>query len=174
VEAALAAERRRKIDEIWAAMKQEGHSTAVKNETRTQEVAQHRETVETSTDRTEAQQETTPSNTVSNTDKEHESVKDDSATAIANDASTSMGSGDVASAESATKEKASLRPPLRRRRRKDFEALAASYLGTTDTTCIRSSKKQKVNTLEKSKQDWELFVQREGIRDELTYANKNG
>ncbi|CEG63764.1 Putative FAFL017Wp [Rhizopus microsporus] len=32
----------------------------------------------------------------------------------------------------------------------------------------------KMNTLEKSKLDWKTFVEKEGIKDELTYKNKDG
>ncbi|KAI7900497.1 bucentaur or craniofacial development-domain-containing protein, partial [Cokeromyces recurvatus] len=35
-------------------------------------------------------------------------------------------------------------------------------------------KEPKINTLEKSKLDWQRYVEREGIRDELTYKNKDG
>ena len=36
------------------------------------------------------------------------------------------------------------------------------------------SKKPKLNTLEKSKQDWQLFVAKEDIADELQHHNKDG
>ncbi|KAI8063653.1 bucentaur or craniofacial development-domain-containing protein [Gilbertella persicaria] len=35
-------------------------------------------------------------------------------------------------------------------------------------------KEPKMNTLEKSKLDWQGFVDKEGIRDELKYKNKDG
>lgn len=36
------------------------------------------------------------------------------------------------------------------------------------------NKPQKINTLEKSKMDWNKYVDKEGLVDELKYHNKNG
>jgi len=35
-------------------------------------------------------------------------------------------------------------------------------------------KPTKLNTLDKSKMDWNKYVDKEGIKDELKYHNKNG
>ncbi|KAJ1569453.1 Craniofacial development protein 1, partial [Nowakowskiella sp. JEL0078] len=52
-----------------------------------------------------------------------------------------------------------------KRGKSKLDALAAKYGVPTAT---------KLNTLEKSKVDWNMFVVNEGIRDELTQKNKDG
>ncbi|KAI8052994.1 bucentaur or craniofacial development-domain-containing protein [Syncephalis plumigaleata] len=66
-------------------------------------------------------------------------------------------------------------PPLKSRRRKNREDIFASYLGKSEIASqVRVKKARTPNTLEQSKNDWDSFVHREGIRDDLTFINKDG
>ncbi|KAI9487297.1 MAG: bucentaur or craniofacial development-domain-containing protein [Benjaminiella poitrasii] len=59
---------------------------------------------------------------------------------------------------------ASQRTKKQQRPRSQLSSLVSKY----------NIKEPKMNTLEKSKLDWQKYVDREGIRDELTYKNKDG
>ncbi|TPX36599.1 hypothetical protein SmJEL517_g01178 [Synchytrium microbalum] len=58
------------------------------------------------------------------------------------------------------------KPPLPRRQRIDLDAIAAKYGVAAEV--------QKLTSLEKSKLDWQQFVSKEGIADELKLHNKDG
>ncbi|KAI8366330.1 bucentaur or craniofacial development-domain-containing protein [Choanephora cucurbitarum] len=60
--------------------------------------------------------------------------------------------------------KASKQKPTMRRPKSNLSSLVSKY----------NIKEPKMNTLEKSKLDWQGYVDREGIRDELKYKNKDG
>ncbi|RKP05830.1 bucentaur or craniofacial development-domain-containing protein [Thamnocephalis sphaerospora] len=158
-DAAAQAERRSKVDSIWKAMK--GESAGDKD------VAKDATSVATDTAAavdvgvSDAPEEATSSLAASPTLPAPAIPAADAAEKEAN----------TVAATSAT---VSARRPPPRRRRKNLEELAAAYIGESGTAQMREKKKQRTNTLEKSKQDWESFVDREGIRDELLYANKDG
>ncbi|OBZ87932.1 Craniofacial development protein 1 [Choanephora cucurbitarum] len=60
--------------------------------------------------------------------------------------------------------KTSKQKPTMRRPKSNLSSLVSKY----------NIKEPKMNTLEKSKLDWQGYVDREGIRDELKYKNKDG
>lgn len=54
--------------------------------------------------------------------------------------------------------------PVQKRPRSSLSSLVSQY----------NIKEPKMNTLDKSKLDWQGYVDREGIRDDLKYKNKDG
>lgn len=56
------------------------------------------------------------------------------------------------------------KPVMQKRPRSSLSSLVSQY----------NIKEPKMNTLDKSKLDWQGYVDREGIRDDLKYKNKDG
>jgi hypothetical protein len=74
---------------------------------------------------------------------------------------TPVSSGASSPADSTTP---ALKKPTIARPKSNLSALVSQY----------NIKTPKMNTLDKSKLDWQGYVDREGIRDDLKYKNKDG
>ncbi|KAI9599563.1 hypothetical protein BDF19DRAFT_462248 [Syncephalis fuscata] len=163
--AELTNERRNRVQEAWLAM---GNSTATKiaaipNDSKSNNTVKEGDSPIHTLDTT---------NTISSNENNVDALKASSSTTTATDiitetTTTSTNSTDetkneptvTAAIPNAQQQKSSAKHG---RRRKNREDIIASYLGKSEAAQICS------------KSDWDSFVDREGIRDELTFVNKDG
>ncbi|CEP10836.1 hypothetical protein [Parasitella parasitica] len=88
--------------------------------------------------------------------------------AASTSATTATSTSTASTAASAIVEKKQIKKPVsplqQKRPKSQLSSLVSKY----------NIKEPKMNTLEKSKLDWQGYVDREGIRDDLKYKNKDG